>query len=402
MSHKVKKWLTVILISAVALFLINQLYQVFYNPFTTQTVQTVSYYDGVDALGMVVRDEKVVTADVTGVISYPLNEGSRVAKGNTVANLFRTAKEADAYLSALKIADRIETLKDTQTYNDLYAADVSLLDTKIVNSLCTLLDDRQGSRKIIASTAENELTDFLNRKQIVTGSVTDFNDLIAAFTTQKASSESVYTGHVSAVKAEESGYFISVVDGYESVLSLHSLKSLTAEKLAAVKPNEVPAGAVCKIVTDYRWYIAAEVPYEYSLTLAEGKSMTLRTAIKGYTELPVTVSSVNRDDEAGTAVAVFMCKIMNEHLAGLRILPVTIIKESYKGLRVDSRALRVQEGKQGVFVRSGNQILFVPVNILFNGKFAIAEQEVSEERRLRLYDEIVVKGKDLYDGKIIE
>ena len=65
--------------------------------------------------------------------------------------------------------------------------------------------------------------------------------------------------------------------------------------------------------------------------------------------------------------------------------------------------MRVQDGKTGVFVRSGMTVKFVGVNVIHRtDEYIICEQEVSNDTVLRLYDDVVVKGKRLYDGKIIE
>ena len=58
---------------------------------------------------------------------------------------------------------------------------------------------------------------------------------------------------------------------------------------------------------------------------------------------------------------------------------------------------------RGVYVVSGMQMNFVPVKIIYFGEdFLICEKETDNDRRvLKLYDNVIVKGKNLYDGKII-
>ena len=84
-----------------------------------------------------------------------------------------------------------------------------------------------------------------------------------------------------------------------------------------------------------------------------------------------------------------------------------IVLNTYKGLKVSSSALRVvskEDGTNstGVYVLSGMTAHFVPVNIVYsNDVYAICEIE-QEDGKLRLYDEIIVKGKNIYDGKIVD
>ena len=403
MEQKLFKILKLVGIGFVVLVLLHQGYKAVYNPFTTETVTYVNYYDGIDVVGTVIREENVITANYDGVLSYTLNEGARVAKNGVVANIYRNVEAANAHLEIKRIENEIKNLEDIQTYNDLYAANVELIDSKIFSSLVSLAGDRQNGKKVLDSTAARELCNFLNRKQIVTGTATSFDTLINSLKTQKAGFESAYSEAIGTVTTEHSGYFISVVDGSEKVLTPADLEHLTPEKVSSLSPAEIDSNAVGKVVSDYRWYIAVKVPFDYSLTLSKGQKMTLKTAVSGYTDLPVNIEHINRSNGANEAVVVFVCKTVSEELAGLRTIPVTIVRESYEGLRVNNQAVRVNnEGVTGVYIYRNNQLKFVEVNLLYTGKYSIVEQVTGKSGVLRLYDEIIVKGRNLYDGKIVE
>lgn len=401
MSKKILKAVKIIAVAFTVLTVFHQMYKAFYSPFTTETVTEVDYYDGIDCPGLVIRDETVIHSSASGVISYPCKEGSKVAKNGVVANIFPTAEAADAYLKVQKLTDDINTLKDTQTYNDLYAADAGLLESKVFSALTELLNERQKTKKSINFTSDDELCNYMNRKSIITGAVTDFNMLISSLEQQKASYAALYNGKTGTVTTDRSGYFISVVDGYEGLFDLEKLDEITPESISSVKPVTPSADAVCKIVSDYKWHIAVTVPYDYSLSVKQGASMTLKTSIEGYTELPVTVECMNRGGK-DKSVIVFTCKTVSEELAGLRTLPVTVVKDHYSGLKVDNRAIKFENGKSGVYVYRNNQLKFAEVETLYTGKYTIVKQETAKEDSLRLYDEIVVKGRNLYDGKLVE
>ena len=82
--------------------------------------------------------------------------------------------------------------------------------------------------------------------------------------------------------------------------------------------------------------------------------------------------------------------------------PVTVVNKVYSGLKLSKKDLRVVDGVTGVYTVSGMRLKFVPVNVLYSTEdFIICEQQVSEKTVLRLYDEVVTKGKGLYDGKVI-
>ncbi|MBQ7726182.1 MAG: hypothetical protein IJT66_03465, partial [Clostridia bacterium] len=172
--------------------------------------------------------------------------------------------------------------------------------------------------------------------------------------------------------------------------------------LRAAKPDQPAEGTVGKIVSDYEWFIAAQISINESLNYKEGDELTLYTAVKSYPKLSVKVKKINASENNEQAVVLFSCDEMSGELAAMRSGPMTVVRKEYSGLRVAKSALRVVDSVKGVYVRSGMQVKFVPVNILYsNDSYMICEQQTTTERALRLYDEVVVKGKKLYDGKVI-
>ncbi len=101
---------------------------------------------------------------------------------------------------------------------------------------------------------------------------------------------------------------------------------------------------------------------------------------------------------------------------------------SYKGVRVSQRAVHFEtrtktvkneDGEEtevtrqvrGVYVMHGSEIQFVEILPVFsNSSYVICKLELSEQEQedlmtsdtISLYDEVVVGGTDLYDGKIVK
>jgi hypothetical protein len=120
-------------------------------------------------------------------------------------------------------------------------------------------------------------------------------------------------------------------------------------------------------------------------------------------ELSCKLVSINKDAESEYAVAVFSCSQMNTQLANMRYIDLTIVYNEYSGLRINPEAIRIVDGKKGVYVYSASQAKFREIEIVYKSDaFALVKQETSVSGgALRLYDQIIVKGKKLYDGKYI-
>jgi hypothetical protein len=69
---------------------------------------------------------------------------------------------------------------------------------------------------------------------------------------------------------------------------------------------------------------------------------------------------------------------------------------------VGSAAVRFVDGQKGVYVIQGKQVIFKPIRTLYEKEnFVLCEPTGDAKRALRLFDQVIVGGTDLYDGKTI-
>ena len=393
------KWLA---IGFAVFYVFMQVYSVFINPVTTDTVYAYSTFSGYETTGYIIRNETVVTNSTEGALSFSVEDGGRVAKDGTIATIYKNEQDAENSGRLEQLSKRIELLETIQSYNDVNAADIPSINNKIHSALISVVEGTQNG-SVDGREDLDRLLEMLNRKQIVTGQLSDFKALIASLKIEKDSLEAAISAPAGILKSPESGYVVCSVDGYEGVVSADTLSELTAEGLKELKPSENDSDAVCKIVSDYQWYIACDLPFDESLNLKSGDKVTLMTELVSAPELEVTVKYINKQSVTDSAVVVFACDTMNNELASTRFLDLTVVYSRHDGLKVDNRAIRKVDGTLGVYVLIASQVKFVPINILWTGEnYSIAERQASDSKVLRMYDEIIVKGKKLHDGKIIK
>ena len=387
------------LIVLAAVFIIHQIISSVYNPVETDSAVYYTSTDGFDITGIIVRNEKLVTYDGSGVKHFIISDGNRVAKNGVIANVY-DSPDASIKVSELEILNKkIKDIEDILSYNDIEAANLDLINSRIndkVNDL--VVASSNGNYSSVSAKAE-ELLFAINRKQAALGETASFSDQLAAL---KAQLNISLPAPKAQILSSESGYFVSKTDGYEDVFKTEDLSLITPEFIDSAKPKTNSKNTVGKIVSDYEWYIAASVTINESLNYKEGESLKLSTSVKSSPQLSVTVKKINISEVSGKAVIIFACNEMNSELASMRSGPMTVVKSEFSGLRVPRKALRVVDSVRGVYVLSGMQIKFVPVNIIYsNDSFIICEKVNENGNVLKLYDRVVVKGKNLYDGKIV-
>lgn len=386
----------------IAVFAVHQAVSSLYKPVKTETAVFSDMSDGLNITGVIIRNETLVSAGDSGVLHFIIGDGNRVAKDGVIANIY-DSESASIILERIdSVNGKIADIEEMLSYNNLEAADLDMINAKVHQNLNNLIICGGNGNYDAFSDKSDELLSAYNRRQAAMGETADFSAQLSALKTEKDQLAASLPAAKGTLRAEKSGYFVSKADGYETVLTCENPESITPEYLNGIKAETVGENTVGKIVSDYEWYIAAEVSVNESLNFKEGDALTIYTSVKSYPKLPVTVKKINISESSGGAVVLFACNDMNSELASMRTGPMTVVKKEYSGLKVPTSARRVVDSKLGVYVLTGMQVKFVEVKVLFtDGDYMICEKQTSDGNVLRLYDEVIVKGKNLYDGKII-
>lgn len=394
--------LKTLVIALISVFAIHQIISSLYKPIKTETAAYTTAADGINITGLIIRNETLIKAPSSGVLHFVTGDGSRAPKDGVIANIY-DSESASVTISRIdSVNAKIADIEEMLSYNDLEAADLDMINNKIKLCLNNLIiNSSNGDFQSISDYSESLLS-ALNRRQAAMGETADFSAQLTALKSELTTLSSSLPAAKGSITAPISGYFVSKADGYENVLKCDVLDSITPEFLNGIKAQTVEDGVVGKLVSDYEWYIAASIPVNDSLSYKEGDELTVYTSVKSFPKLPVTVKRINISSDSSSAAVIFACNDMNSELASMRTGPMTVVKKEYSGLKIPKSALRVVNSKRGVYVLTGMQVKFVEVNVIYSDDdYMICEKQTEDEKVLRLYDEVIVKGKNLYDGKIV-
>ncbi len=397
--HKLIKF---IIGACILFFLAYQYYVGFYSSITTESAMQFEHTDGIDTVATFIRNEVTVTSKHNGTIHFLVGNGEKVAKDGKIANIYENDAASSAASRIKEIDEQLEIISEIEGYNASTAVDVNTINDRIKEHLNNFVYTTQDGRFSDVGNSVSELLTMLTRKQVATGEQNDFGALKESLLSERSNLSKAMGEPKGDISAKTAGYFVSKADGFENSLTIDELSYYDAEYLKGLEEEKVPEDVIGKIVYDYQWYIAAPVSLSESMHYKVDQSVTLLTDATSAPRLTVTVDRINLSEEGDDAVIVFRCSEMNSELASMRNSTVTILKDEYSGIRVNSKALRVVDGVTGVYVVSGLESKFVAVDIIYSSDdYAICELNTSDSKKLRLYDEIIVKGKNLYDGKII-
>ncbi len=393
-----KIFLSVILV----VFLVYQIYAALYRPIETTTAAYGEMVEGVNINAVIIRDENYVSYDSTGVLHFNVESGKRIEKNGVIAHVYSGEAQSIAAAQIKTLNEKIADIEELIGYNSVAAADLELLNSRVKDSLNELKLSLAYGNFEKGRENSDALMMILNRRQMVTDDSTDFSGQLQSLKAERDKLSAGLLAPQDQIHAHVSGYFIDTADGYEEILTPSAIEKLTPEKLDGLKPNEVKSEVVGKLVSDYKWYIAATVSVNDSLAYKKGDSLKIHTNLKSNSEISVKVERVNISEKSDRAVIVFSCQEMSSELASLRSGAMTVVNGNYKGLKLPRKTLRVVNSQTGVYVLSGMELKFVKVEILYRDEETmICKLDNDNDGGLRLYDEVVIKGKNLYDGKII-
>lgn len=396
-----------ILTALLSLFLIGyvgyQAYHALYRPVTTERVYGGTVRDTITTEGFVLHNEKVITADTgSGVVDYTREDGERVSVNGVVANVYSNAQDAANARRAAQLDSEIAALSASGGGTGGSSADVTTLDTQISDCLRDLVDQTDSSTLDSLSDMRGQLLQMLNAKQLATGEAQDFSARIAQLQQQK-NALGKNTGRVKSITVPVSGYFVSSVDGYEGMYDTGKIQSITTadiQKLESAKPQP-QSGAVGKVVSDYEWYIVCRVGETDARKLKVGQSIDAQFMLSSAGEVPVTVEAINRCSD-GYAV-VLQCGTMTDKLAVIRQQTVQIVASEITGVKVANSMIHVVNNTPGVYVLEGNTIVFRKIQPQYTGNgYTVSTADPSDDSLLQVYDEVVVNGDNLYDGKVVK
>lgn len=381
-------------------FIFNQVFSAVYKPVKTESAVFYTAVDGMNIRGLIIRNELLVEYNGDGVMHFVTKDGSRVSKNGVIANIYDSSNASITVTEIEDVKAKIADIEDILSYNDVEAVNLELINQRVNNKINELIFSTATGNYSGVALSRDELLSAINRKQAALGTVGDFSGQLESLNATLTKLNANLPKAKGQVKATESGYFVSKTDGFENVYSPEDLTTITPEFLNSATAETHTDKVIGKIVSDYDWYIAAEVTINQSMNYKEGDTLKLLTSVKSSPELTVKVEKINISESSSSAVIIFSCSDMNSELATMRSGPMTVVKTEYSGLKVDRKALRVVDGERGVYVLSGMQIHFVPVEILYsNDDYIICKKD--NKSVLKLYDAVVVKGRNLYDGKIV-
>ena len=375
---------SVVTVLLVCAYLCYHSISVFDTVYMTGIVKNGRVEEKIELEGAVFRDDYLIVSS-DGEIKYLRRNGEHVGKDTETARVYTdmSADGNDNTAIAEKMRElesRIEYLNECLDVGHATYYTASVAAKSAYTDLLSYMA-RAGGKPKEAMDAYDRLSLELNKFNVVRNGKRGREEITKAIDSLKTEydrlSESYHGSFVSVI-ADKSGWFFdkAAVDGYESIFTTGTLKSVNAASLRNMmrsEPARVPVGTVGKMTYTYSWYLAVPADTETCRRLEPGREYKI--TFEDGRELSLTLERVAAVMN-GEGVLVFRCDIMPENFDYKRAQKISLTVEEYEGYSVPASAVHTVDGVTGIYVLSGGKLSFRRADILSeqNGVCIIAKE----------------------------
>lgn len=395
----------------------------------TETALAVTSKESFEVDGYIMRRESILPGKENGVMLAAVRDGARISKDREAVRVYYSEEDRRIAEQIRDIDAQSEILRKSIMDTSYVSADMDKMDDEINELISNSLIYNAENDLAGALNGTDDLLIRMNKRWLISNPGKVFEEKMKSLDDKRTGLERQLSGNYSLINAPQSGLYYAYADGYESIFSSDKIASMSVDEFEAMTkstPESFGVKPAGKIVTDYKWYLACPVSEEQSKLFDPGKTYGIEFTYSYGTTVNMLLHSRITENGKDSAVLVFSSGEMPQEFDFARIQKVRLVYNEYKGLKIPKEAVRVINDVKGVFVISGTQVEFKRAEEIYSfDEYYIIEQNPESEkyaekyvrsktvaedgteketyfRALSLYDNVIVKGRNVYDGMKIE
>ncbi|MDK2798634.1 MAG: hypothetical protein PWQ70_253 [Clostridiales bacterium] len=399
---------TKVIIGSVILLYIWCLYVYLNTPIRTEIVKFGQLEDSENTVGYIMREEKLLYSNVVGNFDGIAKEGERVAKGSKIATVYKKNVDLKIQETIKSINERIAEINNNQVKNDIFFNDLQKLSRQVDSKIDEIINIAYTQKTAKLSQIKEDINKILEKKLIISGEKGASGHNLEALKKEKEEYENRLRASKIDLIADRAGVVSYNIDGLEQILNPENISKFTVSDFQNLDNihlnNQVevkPGQAVAKIINNFEWYLAFVMDTQRVYPLKVGDKLSVRFKDLEDKVIDAYIHYIS-PEEKGKVIVVLS---LNKHIDSIytfRKVNIDIIKQSYSGFKIPVSAVRVRNGKTGVYIIRDRIARFREIEILYkNNDFAIVKENNLNENNLLLYDEVIIKSNNIEEGKLI-
>ncbi len=370
------------------------------------TVKAVEGYinDSIVSQGIICREEKVLVQSGAGVIDYIVGDGNRVSKGRLIANTYPSYSDIRNLNFLRNRQDMLEDINTAAGFIDFGTVDMTATKKQLSIQLSSLSKMTNTENYGEIDNNLSRLTLSLNKVGVATGRITDFNSAKSRLENEISAVKASINGVQNSLYSPYTGYFIQSSDGYENVATAENFLSMPLQQgLDIINSTEIyspQADSYGKIITDYKWSLCTYVDSKDAENLREGQSVRIAVNLKENNFRKSEIKNIVNHGEK--TLVIVQCPDINLRANTSRITDCEILFKQYSGIKIPKAAIHFDGEQMGVFVNFSNLVQFKKIAPIYEDEnYVVVPLKNTDDNQVKLHDSIIVKGRNLYDGKYL-
>lgn len=395
-------WIYILIAIVAIAFIVNARLK---TPVQTQVIESITYEEKVLLSGYMIRDETVYKTAKGGALASAVNEEERVASGTKIATVYQLGIDGKIKEKLDNINEQISRIEKTRAKTEALRGDLAAVDAQIKLRVGDIIKMSQSGSYEGLDSLKEELALLLGNQFPDDNNTSPGKSKLEELKAEKNSLEKQIVSPKDDLYSTTGGVYSSSVDGYEKTLNTSDIKNVTVNSLKSIpkpEPNDsinsplAPGANACKIVDNSVWMIASIIAERDLFGLKENDSIQIRIPNISNMSIPGRIELIS-EMENGEAVIVISANHYLATIYSVREIEYEIIKASYTGLCVPMSAMRTVNDKTGVFIDENGIARFRAAEVMYNGN----DIAILKPGALRMYDTVIVNGKNIEDRKII-
>ena len=380
-----------------------QLYNFLYKAPSTEFAVQVDFEEKISVTGYFVRDEVPVGTDGSKYYDIVVSNGGKISSGGVIANVYSTDNAARVQSQIRELETKIEELKNIISASSDYKDDISY-NSDIRNNALKISDNASKLKPLDAFDSASVFVTDIIKSKIISGEIIDYSSKLKELQNQVETLKNSSSSVIKYITSSESGYFSYKVDGLESQLHtslVDDINSTTYSQIVDICSDEqIVPDEIGRVVKGSDWRVCFEAPATKFEKVKKGSTLYVRLPFVTESKIKCNVVSINFENDK--AYVALESNMVSGDLLSQRVASIDIIVDSYSGLKIDKNAIRKIDGQDGVFINSNGIVKYKKINILhIASEYAIIEYDNIGGKSVKAFDEVIIKGSDLYDGKVI-
>ena len=337
----------------------------------TVTAEEGTLSFNVTADGVVVRDELLYQMDVNGKAEFAVEEGEAVAQGQEIAVVYSRDYSESAITDLKNCQTKVYDYIKNNLLKDVLNKDLSDMDAQISVLSEQIKEEVKSADTGNLLSLERQLQSLMKDRQDFLREQVNIDSQLQKLMDEESALSARIEGWKKSSAAERDGIVSFYFDGAEAVLTPANMKKLTASDISSILngksyytlTNSTSTRPLYRLIDANNWYVILMCDEEIP-EFAENTTFkaVFRSDDNVYT---AKMSGMKQDDKKFLYYFEFSQNIGNLLIA--RNVKMTVSAD-YTGIMVPEKAVKTQDGVDGIYARIDNKRTFIPVTVLIKNE----------------------------------